>query len=87
VKRLLPNLSPNEERNWRGLFDDRGVDSIDARFTVLNVTRRESVTYARVQYSQNVVKGTRSQSRGRTIMATLTLGPQGWRQIREENAN
>jgi serine/threonine protein kinase len=87
VKRLLPNLSPNDERNWRGLFDDRGVDSIDARFTVLNVTRRESVTYARVQYSQNVVKGTRSQSRGRTIMATLTLGPQGWRQIREENAN
>jgi serine/threonine protein kinase len=87
VKRLLPNLSPNEERNWRNLFDDRDVDSIDARFSVLNVTRRESTTYARVQYSQNVVKGTRSQSRGRTFMATLTLGPQGWRQIREENAN
>ena len=87
VKRLLPNISPNDERNWRNLFDDRDVDSIDARFSVLNVTRRESITYARVQYSQNVVKGTRSQSRGRTFMATLTLGPQGWRQIREENAN
>jgi serine/threonine protein kinase len=87
VKRLLPNLSPNDERNWRNLFEDRGVDSIDARFTVLNVTRRESVTYARVHYSQNVVKGTRTQPRSRTIMATLTLGPQGWRQIREESAN
>ena len=87
VKRLLPNLTPNEERNWRSLFDDRGVDSIDARFSVLNVTRRESTTYARVQYSQNVVKRGRGQSRARTIMATLTLGPQGWRQIREENVN
>ena len=87
VKRLLPNLTPNDERNWRNLFDDRGVDNIDARFSVLNVTRRESTTYARVQYAQNVVKGARSQSRGRTFLATLTLGPQGWRQIREENAN
>ena len=87
VKRLLPNLTPNEERNWRNLFEDRDVDSIDARFTILNVTRRESTTYARVQYSQNVVKGTRTQTRGRTLMATLTLGPQGWRQIREESAN
>jgi serine/threonine-protein kinase len=87
VKRLLPNLSPNDERNWRTLFEDRGVDSIDARFTVLNVTRRESTTYARVQYAQNVIKGSRSQPRGRTILATLTLGPQGWRQIREEKAN
>jgi serine/threonine protein kinase len=87
VKRLLPNLTPNEERTWRSLFDDRGVDSIDARFTVLNVTRRDAVTYARVQYSQNVVKGSRTQTRGRTLLATLTLGPQGWRQIREETTN
>jgi hypothetical protein len=87
VKRLLPNLSPNDERNWRNLFEDRDVDSIDARFTVVNVTRRESTTYARVQYSQNVVKRGRSQTRGRTLMAILTLGPQGWRQIREESVN
>ena len=87
VKRLLPNLSPNDERNWRSLFEDRDVDSIDARFSVLNVTRRESITYARVQYSQNVIKRGRTQSRGRTLLATLTLGPQGWRQIREESAN
>lgn len=87
VKRLLPNLTPNEERNWRSLFDDRAVDSIDARFSVLNVTRRESTTYARVQYNQNVVKRGRGQARARTIMATLTLGPQGWRQIREETVN
>jgi hypothetical protein len=87
VKRLLPNLAPNDERNWRNLFEDEAVDSIDARFIVLNVTRRESVTYARVQYTQNVVKRGRSQPKGRTLMATLTLGPQGWRQIREENVN
>ena len=87
VKRLLPNLKPNDERNWRNLFEDRDVDSVDARFTVLNVSRRESTTYARVQYSQDVVKKGRTQNRARTIMATLTLGPQGWRQIREENVD
>lgn len=87
VKRLLPNLTPNEERNWRNLFEDRDVDSVDARFSVLNVTRRESITYARINYSQTVVKRGRSQDRARTFMATLTLGPQGWRQIREEGVN
>lgn len=87
VRRLLPNLTPNEERNWRNLFEDRDVDSVDARFSVVNVTRRESVTYARVHYSQTVVKRGRSQDRARTLLATLTLGPQGWRQIREDNVN
>jgi serine/threonine protein kinase len=87
VKRLLPNLNPNDERNWRNLFEDRGVDSIDAGYTVLNVTRRESTTFARVRYDQSVVKRGRAQPRTRTIMATLTLGPQGWRQIREEAVN
>jgi hypothetical protein len=87
VKRLLPNLSPNDERNWRNLFADRDVDSIGVRYEVQIVTRRESTSYARIQYSQNVVKKGRSQTRARTLMATLTLGPQGWRQIREESAN
>jgi hypothetical protein len=87
VKRLLPNLTPNEERNWRNLFEDRDVDSVDAHFSVLVVTRRESITYARVHYTQTVVKRGRSQDRARTLMATLTLGPQGWRQIREEGVN
>jgi serine/threonine protein kinase len=87
VKRLLPNLSPNDERNWRNIFEDKDVDSIAASFNILNVTRRESTTYARVRYTQSVVKRGRSQDRARTLIATLTLGPQGWRQIREENAN
>ncbi len=87
VKRLLPNMTANEERNWRNLFEDRGVDSVKASYTVLNVTSREATTYARVRYAQSVIKRGRSQDRGRTLIATLTRGPQGWRQIREENVN
>ena len=87
VKRLLPNLNSNDERNWRNLFDDRDVDSIKVGYVVLNVTKRESLTYARVLYTQSVAKRGRLQDRNRTVIATLTLGPQGWRQIREENVN
>jgi hypothetical protein len=87
VKRLLPNLNSGDERNWRNLFDDRDVDSLKASYTVLNVTRREALTYARVRYTQSVTKRGRTQDKSRIVTATLTLGPQGWRQIREENAN
>ena len=87
VKRLLPNLTSNDERNWRGLFDDRDVDSLNVSYIVLNVTRRDALTYARVRYTQSVTKRGRTQDKSRIINATLTLGPQGWRQIREENSN
>lgn len=87
VKRLLPNLSVNEERNWRNLFEDRDVEAIKASYALLNVTRRESVTYSRLRYTLSVTDRGRTQDRTRVLMATLTLGPQGWRQIREENAN
>ena len=87
VKRLLPNLSSNDERNWRGLFDDRDVDSLKVSYVVLNVTKRDALTYARVRYTQSVTKRGRTQDKSRIISATLTLGPQGWRQIREDNAN
>jgi hypothetical protein len=87
VKRLLPNLNSGDERNWRNLFEDRDVDSLKASYTVLNVTKREALTYARVRYTQSVTKRGRTQDKSRIVTATLTLGPQGWRQIREENAN
>jgi serine/threonine-protein kinase len=84
VTRLLPNLSPGEERNWRNLFDDHAVDGIETTYSILNVTRRESTAYARVRVVQTVSKKGRSQGKSRMVNATLTLGPQGWRQIREE---
>ncbi|MEO8296105.1 MAG: serine/threonine-protein kinase [Gemmatimonadota bacterium] len=87
VQRLLPNLSPGDERSWRNLFADKDVDGIVASYTVLNVTRRESIAYARIELVQTVSKKGRNQEKTRTVNATLTLGPQGWRQIREERAH
>ncbi|MEP7327232.1 MAG: protein kinase [Gemmatimonadota bacterium] len=87
VKRLLPNLSSGDERTWRGIFEDRDVDSVKVSYVVESVTRQESMTHARVRYSQTVTKKGRPQDRGRIFNATLTLGPQGWRQIREEKAH
>jgi hypothetical protein len=87
VKRLLPNMTTNEERTWRGIFEDDAVDDIKASYAVLNVSRRESVTYARVRYTQTVTKRGRPQDKSRLLLVTLTQGPQGWRQIREENTN
>lgn len=87
VKRLLPNLSSGDERTWRNLFEDRDVDGVEANYSIINVNRQESTAYARVVVVQNVSKKGRIQSKSRTVNATLTLGPQGWRQIRQEQAH
>jgi hypothetical protein len=87
VKRLLPNLSENDDRSWRGLFEDKDVDRISATFRVEAVNRRDGLTaFARVYQEIRTAKGNGplvTKRRG-VEFAELTLGPQGWRQINSE---
>jgi hypothetical protein len=87
VRRLLPNLDRFVEDTWRRMFEDGGVERIEASFQVLNLTRTGDQVNARIQESVVVTKGGRSNPKNRTFFATLTFGPQGWRQIREEKAS
>jgi hypothetical protein len=87
VKRLLPNLSETEDRAWRSLFEDKGIDRISATFRVLAVNRGDGLTaYARVYEEIGTAKGNNplETKRKGVEYATLTLGPQGWRQIQSE---
>ncbi len=88
VRRLLPNLEDTEAIGWRNMFDDRDIESIQATYVVKRVTRRPDMLYALV-YEEVLLlhKGGRVERKRRNnINATLTLGPQGWRQIRSERA-
>jgi len=87
VKRLLPNLSDNEDRAWRSLFEDKDVDRISATFRVLAVNRRDGLTaFARVyQEIRTAKRDAPLETKRRGVeYAELTLGPQGWRQISSE---
>jgi serine/threonine protein kinase len=90
VRRLLPNMSESDERNWRSLFEDRNNQGISAYFQVRAVTRHDPVTaYARVYHTLTVTRsnGKVEQKQRGLEFAVLTLGPQGWREIRSEKAN
>lgn len=87
VKRLLPNLSDNDERAWRGLFEDKDAARIQATFRVLMVNRRDGLTaFARVFQEIRTARDTGpfTLKRRSTDYCELTLGPQGWRQINSE---
>ncbi|MFN8651921.1 MAG: serine/threonine-protein kinase [Gemmatimonadales bacterium] len=87
VKRLLPNLSEGDERSWKSLFEDSDVDRILATFRVVNYTRGDGPkAYARIFSEIRTSKGTSpfELKRKGYELATLTLGPQGWRQIASE---
>jgi tRNA A-37 threonylcarbamoyl transferase component Bud32 len=86
VKRLLPNLTETEERNWRNLFEDRKIRSLDVIFQVRDVTSDGRTGYARVWEEVFVTRegGKTEKKREGLEYKTLTLGPQGWRQIRSE---
>ena len=74
-------------RDWRDLFDDKDVQRIVASFQVRYVTRGEGVNaYARVAEDVRAVKtnGKTESVRKSVEFTLLTLGPQGWRQIRSE---
>jgi serine/threonine-protein kinase len=87
VRRLLPNLDRFAEDTWRRLFEDDDVERIEASFQVMNLTRTGDQVYARIQESVVVTKSGRPNPKNRAFFATLTFGPQGWRQIREEKTS
>jgi hypothetical protein len=84
VRRLLPNLTESQEQNWRGLFEDKDVEKIEASYAVGAVTTMPEETHASISEHISVTKRGKLTPRNRTYFATLTKGPQGWRQIREE---
>jgi hypothetical protein len=85
VRRLLPNLDRFAEDAWRRLFEDRNLEKVEANFRVLNVTRTaDDLVHARVEETVVVTKDGRANPKSRSFFAILSLGPQGWRQIREE---
>ena len=86
VRRLVQNLTDADERELTALFDDDDIASIQPVYTVESVTRRDEVVYAKVHEEMTVVdhKGKVSKKRDNNLWTRLTLGPQGWRQIRSE---
>jgi serine/threonine protein kinase len=89
VRQLLPNLTDTEERDWRSLFEDSDVERITASFQVQNVTRGDGLkAFARVAHDIRVTrKNSKVETKKKSLeFATLTLGPQGWRQILSEKA-
>jgi hypothetical protein len=88
VQRLLPNMNENEMRDWRDLFTDEDIRSIDATYRVLDMSRRGEVVYARVKEDVQVqwVTGKSQHKRDNVFYTQLTYGPQGWREIRRGKA-
>jgi serine/threonine protein kinase len=88
VRRLLPNMEDIEAATWRGWFEDKDIETIQATYDVRAVTRRGDALYARVHEELFLIhkKGRIEEKRRGDINTVLTLGPQGWRQIRRERA-
>ncbi len=88
VRRLLPNMDDTDERSWRGLFEDEGIKSLEASYTIGVVSRRSDLVYARVKGEVTAIKenGKLETKRKSDDFITLSLGPQGWRQIRSRKA-
>jgi hypothetical protein len=89
VRRLLPNFSTDDERMWRGWFEDKSIKSMEATFAVRYTSRLPDETntiYARVQQVIRARKENGKSERKKESLeyAKLTLGPQGWRQISSE---
>jgi len=86
VRRLVQNLTEDEERELGALFADDNIATIQPVYTVVSVTRREEVLYAKVHEEMTVVdqRGKIGKKRDNILWTRLTLGPQGWRQIRAE---
>ena len=85
VQRLRSNMTASEERNWRGLFDDQDVTRIEASFTVLKITRQEETAYASIASTLNLTRKGKLEQKMKRQNVTLTLGPEGWREIRAED--
>jgi serine/threonine protein kinase len=88
VRRLLPNMEPGEERDWRGLFLDEEVRALEATYRIEGVSRQGEIVFARVleQVTAHRMDGRAIRKRDNRLYTQLTLGPQGWRQIRAQKA-
>jgi hypothetical protein len=84
VKRLLPNLGGSEEKDWRNLFNEKNLTALDAVYTVRSVTREGDGATALVKLELTLTKKDKFEHREREDRATLTNGPQGWRQVQAE---
>jgi serine/threonine-protein kinase len=84
VRRLLPNLTESQEQSWRRLFEDKDVEKIEASYTVGPITARPEETHASIREHISITKRGKVTPEDRAYFATLTKGPQGWRQIRED---
>ncbi|MEP6573423.1 MAG: serine/threonine-protein kinase [Gemmatimonadota bacterium] len=84
VKRLLPNLTADDERSWRALFDARGTESIGMTYVILGISRNGQTAYAKLRSDLAITKKGQTEHRVKQLLSTLTQGPQGWREIREE---
>lgn len=81
-------MTESEERDWRSILEDDRTTRIEALYEVRSVSRTEDVVYARVKEILTLVRqnGRIEKKRDRLLWTQLTLGPQGWRQIRAEKA-
>jgi serine/threonine protein kinase len=84
VRRLLPNLTDNEEKYWRNLFSDKNLTAIDAVYTLESLAREGDQATARIRLELTLTKKEKFEHRERRERAILTSGAQGWRQIRSE---
>ena len=85
VRRLLPNLTDFEVGAWRRLFEDRNVEAIDASYAILSFRSDGATATARVSSRLVVTKKGKPEAKEHPYYATLTRGPDGWREIRQEN--
>jgi hypothetical protein len=88
VRRLLPNMDPGEERDWRGLFLDEEVRALEATYRIEGVSRQGEIVFARIleQVTAHRMDGRAVRKRDNRLYTQLTYGPQGWRQIRVQKA-
>ena len=81
IRTLLPNMTDNEEKYWRNLFNEKNLTAVEAVYTVRSVTREGDGATARILLDLTLTKKDKFEHRERQERATLTLGQQGWRQV------
>jgi hypothetical protein len=84
VRRLLPNLDSRASDAWQRLLQDPNLEKIEASYVITNLTRTAAEVHVRVLEHLSITKGGKESAKDRAYFATVTLGPQGWRQIRED---
>jgi hypothetical protein len=84
VRRLLPNLDSRADDAWQRLLQDPNLEKVEASYVITNLTRTAAEVHVRVLEHILITKSGKDNAKDRAYFATVTLGPQGWRQIRED---